>query len=490
MLRQLFRNTHVPAALAAAIVTTFAACSSDDGAGPNGGGDDDIASITVTAPAGDVERTLTRQATAVARDAAQAVISNPQLTWSSSNTNVATVSNSGLITITGRGTARITAANGGVSGFVDVTGYIDYTFIATGNSFACDEGSIGLVHCWGSNGRGQFGTGNTSAALTPATATGTVRLVKLDAGGNTVCGLTAAGAAYCAGENSSGQLGIGATGDRNVFTAVTGGLTFTTITVGEFHACGLTAAGAAYCWGDNFDGVLGNNSTTNSNAPVLVSGGLTFAKISAGTMNTCGVTADNRGFCWGQDYFGQIGDGGVITNNTVDKKLVPTQVVGGNIWSVISPGATSVCGVTTAGAARCWGNAGSGAFGNGDIVPSSSPAAPVTGGLTFRTVDVSESLFACGLTTANQAYCWGANLSGQLGAALPVDLSNAPIRAAGTLTFSELSVSSTFPFVCGISVDGRTTQCWGDNGSGQMGNGATSTARNPNAGIVTGQTPQ
>ena len=48
------------------------------------------------------------------------------------------------------------------------------------------------------------------------------------------------------------------------------------------------------------------------------------------------------------------------------------------------------------------------------------PVAPtpvaVTGGLTFRQVAVGDQ-HTCGLTTGNQAYCWGQNWYGQLGAA-------------------------------------------------------------------------
>jgi alpha-tubulin suppressor-like RCC1 family protein len=377
-----------------------------------------------------------------------------------------------------------------VNGFVDIEIFIRYSSIAVGSDFACDVGSIGLVHCWGSNTRGQFGTGNTSSSTTPTTATGSVRLVKIGAGRTAVCGITAAGAAYCSGSNSSGELGIGAAGDRNVFTAVAGGFTFTTITVGEFHACGLTAAGAAYCWGENSSGELGNGTTTNANAPTLVSGGLNFASIHAGYQNTCGVTTDARGFCWGQDYAGQLGDGGVITNNTVDFKPQPTQVVGGNIFSRISPAGNTTCGITTAGLARCWGGAGTGIFGNGQNVESSSPAPPVTGALTFSSVNLSRNFYACGLTTTNEAWCWGANVDGQYGTAAPVDLSNVPLRAAGTLTFSELSLPLAGASTCGISVDRATVRCWGSNDAGQMGNGTTSTARNPTPGIVTGQTPQ
>ena len=469
-------------------VLVTAGCSDDSGTDPDPVST--VASLDVSAPDGTLERTLTTQAVAVARDASSAVIANPSLTWSSSDIDVATVSNTGLITATGRGTARITATSGSISDFVDFDVFVRYSAISAGANFACDVGSIGLVHCWGQNNRGQHAVGGTSNATTPVTATGSVRLAKLAAGGGTVCGLTATGAAYCSGANASGQLGIGGGADRNTFSAVLGGLTFASITVGDVHVCGLTAAGAAYCWGDNFDGQLGNGTTNNASQPTAVLGGLTFASIRAGYQGTCGVTTDNRGFCWGQDAAGQIGDGGVITNNTTDKKTQPTQVQGGAIWSAITPGGNTTCGITTAGTARCWGAAGTGMLGNGTNVSISSPGDDVSGGRMFRAIFVSQFIWACGLTTTNEAYCWGANSDGQLGSAAPTDLSTTPIRAGGALTFSDLSISQSGSHACGITVDLMTTYCWGLNTNGQLGNGATSVTRNPTPGIVVGQTPQ
>ena len=48
------------------------------------------------------------------------VISSP-LTWSSSNTSVATVNNNGLVTAVGNGTTTITAKSGDASGTATIT---------------------------------------------------------------------------------------------------------------------------------------------------------------------------------------------------------------------------------------------------------------------------------------------------------------------------------------------------------------------------------
>src|SRR5262249_41336689 len=75
------------------------------------------------------------------------------------------------------------------------------------------------------------------------------------------------------------------------------------------HACGVAVSGAAYCWGLNFNGELGNGSKKESEGmyvtsadyapPGLVSGGLKFQSVSVRKSYTCGVTTAGAAYCWG-----------------------------------------------------------------------------------------------------------------------------------------------------------------------------------------------
>jgi parallel beta-helix repeat protein len=75
-----------------------------------------VASVTVTLAASSLQVGQTTQATAVARDGSGATISGASFTWSSSNTAIATVSTSGLVTAKASGSASITATSGGKTG--------------------------------------------------------------------------------------------------------------------------------------------------------------------------------------------------------------------------------------------------------------------------------------------------------------------------------------------------------------------------------------
>src|SRR5438874_8082200 len=80
-----------------------------------------VASVDVTPPSASVEAGQTVQLTATPKDAGGTPLSGRTVTWSSSNTTVATVSNSGLVSGVTPGAATITATSEGKSGTSSVT---------------------------------------------------------------------------------------------------------------------------------------------------------------------------------------------------------------------------------------------------------------------------------------------------------------------------------------------------------------------------------
>ena len=92
----------------------------------------------------------------------------------------------------------------------------------------------------------------------------------------------------------------------------------------------------------------------------------------------------------------------------------------------------------------------------------------VLGGLTFATVSAGVS-HTCGVTTAGAAYCWGSNATGQLGDGTTTRHMS-PVAVAGGLTFAVVSAGDGGPHTCGVTMDGAA-YCWGDNGFAQLGDG-------------------
>jgi hypothetical protein len=85
----------------------------------------------------------------------------------------------------------------------------------------------------------------------------------LSAGVWHVCALLADGRAYCWGYNGLGQLGNGNTSSSVYPVPVLGGYSFSSISLGRTFSCGLVSNGSAYCWGENPYGQLGNGNKSN-----------------------------------------------------------------------------------------------------------------------------------------------------------------------------------------------------------------------------------
>ncbi len=333
--------------------------------------------------------------------------------------------------------------------------------------------------------------------------TSSLEVTKVSAGTDHTCGILE-GAAYCWGDNTNGELGRGNTTDATVPTAVvtTGALSGKTVTDisaamdnggnGGQHTCAV-ADGGVYCWGLNSDGELGNGTTTQSSTPVQA-GTITGATaVSTGYMHSCAL-AGGKVYCWGDNSRGQLGDGTTTQRNS------PVQVAGvlaGKTVTSIATGAAHTCAVA-GGAAYCWGSNVSGQLGinsSGSGTNSSVPVAVLaTGALSGRTVTAvaAGEAHSC-VIASGKAYCWGYNNNGQVGNnsttnTVVATAVSAPWAGTATLTSLSAGMYSTCVVAAGKAY------CWGDNGNGQLGNGNTTDQRTPAAvtasGVMSGTVDQ
>ena len=102
-------------------------------------------------------------------------------------------------------------------------------------------------------------------------------------------------------------------------------------------------------------------------------------------------------------------------------------------------------------------------------------------GATTTSFDIGRVLVAitaggrhtCGLGASGTAWCWGDNSSGQLGDGSTVQRTT-PTPVGGGVEFIELTAG--FEHTCGITLD-HTAYCWGANTTGQLGD-STNSPRN------------
>jgi alpha-tubulin suppressor-like RCC1 family protein len=365
-------------------------------------------------------------------------------------------------------TAREIGALGGplTFGASSVAGFFA---VSAGVAHTCGLRGSGLAYCWGANGVGQVGDGTTTNRLMPVAVAEGRAFVALAAGIAHTCALVSGGAAFCWGSNFAGQVGDGTTNDRLSPVAVSGGLAFVALSGGGNHTCGLTATGAAYCWGANGAGQVGDGTTINRSTPVAVAGGLAFVVVSARGSHTCALTAAGAAYCWGFNFAGELGDG------TTTNRATPVPVTGAVTFGALVTGAEHTCALTSGGVAYCWGDNSVGELGNGTATdaPTTSPVA-VTGNLTFKAL-AARAAHTCGLTIGGAAYCWGDNFSGDVGDGTTV-VRVSPTAVTGGLTFLALAAGGAHS--CGLTSTGAI-DCWGYNGDGELGDGTGTTSLTP-----------
>ncbi len=354
----------------------------------------------------------------------------------------------------------------------------------------CAVTSSQALYCWGSNSDGQLGSSTvtySSPLPVAAKADGALlgkSILSMDVGVGHVCVIASDNNAYCWGRNEYGQLGNNSTATSADPVAVdtTGvmeGAVLVSISVSQDQSCAISDSGHAYCWGANYYGQLGNNSTTNSPVPVAVNTngalqGKTIKAIDAGLWYTCAIASDNQAYCWGNNGSGQFGDNS-IANSSAPVAVDTTGVLQGKTVLSLSAGSSSTCAIASDNQAYCWGNNNTGKLGDNTTFSSTVPVAVnKTGVLAGKTVKSISTGYgnACVIASDDQAYCWGRNDNNQLGnnstanSLVPVAIDTSGALRGKTVQ----AISVGLDHACVIASDDQV-YCWGDNNAGQLGNG-------------------
>jgi len=291
---------------------------------------------------------------------------------------------------------------------------------------------------------------------------------QVSAGRLTTCAINTGNSLYCWGNNEKGQVGDGTPENAHPTPSRVGAAgVWSSVSVGSSHTCGITTAKNLYCWGANSYGQTGDGTTTDPRLTLnRVAAAGVWASVSAGGSHTCGITTAKNLYCWGRDDQGEIGDG-----MTVSPHLALFRVGGTGVWAKISAGEVFTCGLTTAQNLYCWGDNGLGQMGNGS---NSTPQLALTrvGAAGVWTRFSARASTVCGITKAKNLYCWGYNEFGQVGNGESGMFlkQTTPDRVGGAGVWTGASVGGYHS--CGIT-EAKNLYCWGSNGAGQVGNGIT-----------------
>lgn len=248
------------------------------------------------------------------------------------------------------------------------------------------------------------------------------------------------------------------------------------LSAGEAHTCALTPAGGVKCWGKNMGGQLGDGTAQTAppfgrlmpvNVVGLASG---VSAVSAGSDHTCALTQSGEVLCWGNNGYGQLGDG------TTSNRYTPVNVSGLTSGVIaISAGFWHTCALTQAGAVKCWGWNHNGQLGDGTTTQRLTPV--TVSGLGSGVGAISAGAYhTCALSQAGGLKCWGNNTSGQVGDGSTTQRLG-PVGVFG-LSSGVLAVNSGYWHTCAVTAT-YGLKCWGENETGELGDGSTTRRLTP-----------
>ena len=396
---------------------------------------------------------------------------------------------------------------------------IDVMKLTVGAEHSCALLYNGRMKCWGSNAYGQIGLnlvggykGVSSSEMgqnLPYLDLGAPKFIKdVEGSGSGVhhtCALMINGALKCFGRNHSGQLGIGDTtgandviGDNaNEVSSTMAGVNFSgdkikAVATGPTHTCALTSAGTIWCFGENANGQLGINSNTSISSPTSIVATLPLAvQIAVGTDHSCAVLDDGQAKCWGGNIQGQLGINSTTGYGAFASSMttLPFVSLGSSERVVkISAGLTSTCAILSDRKVKCWGRNHYGQLGMNDstsaIYGTGSPYTLISQSIvnfeTSSTLSIATEIemggeSACVLKANGYMKCWGRNEVGQTGQNINTLLFGDGSTAINTLPdiFTGSNYTEQIKMgrnVCRINGLGQPL-CWGDNSSGQVGQG-------------------
>ena len=385
----------------------------------------------------------------------------------------------GLGTTTSRGDGP--GEMGGDLPAVDLGANRTAVAVTAGRQHACALLDNGSVKCWGENGDGQLGLGDTAdrgdapgemGSNLPSVNLGPGRTaVAISAGHAHTCAVLDDATLKCWGDNALGQLGQGDTADRGDgpgemagnLAAVSLGSARTAVAVvaGRDHTCVLMDNAKVKCWGGNAVGQLGLGDNVGRGdgpgemggtlAAVTLGTGRTVERLAAGAQHTCAVLDDATVKCWGLNFNGQLGLGNTLARgdgaNEMGNNLAAVALGTGRTAVDVGLGDIHTCAVLDDGSVKCWGGNSAGQLGLGDLVARGDGAGEM--GDSLPTVDLGtgrdtraiavDGVSACALLDVSQLRCWGAGSSGGLGQGDTTTRGDGPGELGDALPYVELT---------------------------------------------------
>jgi alpha-tubulin suppressor-like RCC1 family protein len=386
--------------------------------------------------------------------------------------------------------------------------------------------SNGTVYAWRNNSYGQLGDGcevgvdctNSSTPVQVVNSGGSAghltEVVSIAAGELHTVALKSNGTVYAWGYNDSGQLGDGCilppspdadctdsstpVQVEDLSTPPPTGTGFLTdvvaIAAGKKHTVALKSDGTVWSWGNNLTGQLADSCNIgvdcqNSSYPVQeYSVATDWVAIAAQGSWTVALKSNGTVWTWGYNFHGQLGNNNT-TNSSIPVQVVdpidPTAAVLTGVVAIAAGGWHTVA-LKSNGTVYAWGLNDFGRLGNGTTTNSSIPVQvldpqpddpPEEPSVLTDVVSIGAGEHhTVALKSNGTVYAWGDNRSGQLGDGTTEE-KHYPVHSTNLgLAWNGIAAGAYHSLA--LKSDG-TLWAWGFNNDGQLGNGTTTDRHAP-----------
>jgi alpha-tubulin suppressor-like RCC1 family protein len=215
----------------------------------------------------------------------------------------------------------------------------------------------------------------------------------------------------------------------------------------------------------NYTATLKLNSVAGGITSTTYPVAVVDSPVSSGLEHTCAILTDNKVACWGKNNRGQLGS---VTSGNSD---IPIVVPG--LDKVVALGAysESTCAAKSDGTVWCWGSDPS--VTTGTTLTTPTKVAGLNNIIALAGGDSqSGAKHICALDKFGRVSCWGQNTSGQLGngtlSSHDLSLPPSAIPVEVTNLTDAVSIAASGSATCAIQRAG-TVICWGYGNQGQVG---------------------
>nr|MCH9662990.1 Ig-like domain-containing protein [Gammaproteobacteria bacterium] len=410
--------------------------------------------------------------------------------WSSANTAVARVNNTGEVTVIGVGSADISAIRVLSDSYQAAT--LTYTLTvdpfppnlpdgpvaATAaedtpvSTLTLENASDGanITRCWFVSGDSQVpalsGLSIAVADETSLVGAGRACVIRGTLTGNT-------------GERDFTVRALSASGQDEVTVT----FTFTTKplqSVSQFASglnstCAVSTTGDLYCWGSRgFD-------DSNLNSPTRETTATNWVQVSGGDVHDCVINSDRQLHCWGSAANRRLG------LQFASGRMAPVIVhaTGSGAHEQFSVGNSHTClidagpNASPGGRLYCWGIGANHRLGL-DAVADVSLLGNGRVGMDETWVQVSAGgAHTCATNAGGELHCWGSGTSGQTGQGgtpTSATVTTTPAQVGSATNWLVLSAGEAH--TCAINTSGGLF-CWGEGDNGRLGLNATTDSSTP-----------